>query len=181
MLIGLLLTNGPGAITAQGAKGAVSADGPQTPQRVQLNKAMIGFLTHAGYSHGGNGYEGIAFLLEQFADVDLVDPGDPEHGLDLGAMAHEYAAQYASDKSQRKDDGQPPTSTIPCINHPVFKDKPVNIDPREVFVRDLMAERGEYNVFHEYYRALVQALFDEGATAQRLLRQRRRARSRRCC
>ena len=30
MLTGLLLTNGPGAITAQGAKGAVSADGPQT-------------------------------------------------------------------------------------------------------------------------------------------------------
>jgi len=33
----LLLTNGPGAISAQGAKGAVSADGPETPGRVQLN------------------------------------------------------------------------------------------------------------------------------------------------
>jgi hypothetical protein len=35
-LVGLLLTNGPGAISAQGAKGAVSADGPETPSRVQL-------------------------------------------------------------------------------------------------------------------------------------------------
>ena len=31
ILIGLLISNGPGAISAQGAKGAVSADGPQTP------------------------------------------------------------------------------------------------------------------------------------------------------
>ena len=67
-LVGLLLTNGPGAISAQGAKGAVSADGPETPERVQLNKALVGFLTHTGYAHGGNGYEGIAFLLEQFDD-----------------------------------------------------------------------------------------------------------------
>ena len=65
-LVGLLLTNGPGTISAQGAKGAVSADGPEQPQRVQLNKAMLGFLTHCGYAHGGNGYEGVAFLLEQF-------------------------------------------------------------------------------------------------------------------
>ena len=58
ILTGLLISNGPGAITAQGAKGAVSADGPQTPGRVQINKAMVGFLSHCGYSHGGNGYRG---------------------------------------------------------------------------------------------------------------------------
>ncbi len=53
---------------------------------------------------------------------------------------------------------------IPCINHPVFKGKLVNIDPREEFVRDLTRSRGDYNVFHDYYRELVQALFDAGAT-----------------
>ncbi|HSW23639.1 MAG TPA: CoA-binding protein, partial [Burkholderiaceae bacterium] len=58
-LVGLLLSNGPGTITAQGTKGAVSADGPEQPQRVQLNKAMLGFLSHCGYAHGGNGYEGV--------------------------------------------------------------------------------------------------------------------------
>ena len=31
ILVGLLISNGPGSISAQGAKGAVSADGPQTP------------------------------------------------------------------------------------------------------------------------------------------------------
>ena len=53
---------------------------------------------------------------------------------------------------------------MPGVNHPVFKDKPVNHDPREVFVRKLFAKRGEYNVFHEYYRTLVQALFDAGVS-----------------
>ena len=53
---------------------------------------------------------------------------------------------------------------MPGVNHPVFKDKPVNHDPREVFLRELLAERGEYNVFHDYYRALVQALFDAGVS-----------------
>jgi citrate synthase len=53
---------------------------------------------------------------------------------------------------------------IPCINHPVFKDRAVNIDPREEYVRKLMEGRGEHNVFHDFYRTLVQTLFDEGVT-----------------
>jgi hypothetical protein len=52
---------------------------------------------------------------------------------------------------------------IPGINHPVFKDKPVNYDPREVWVRDLFTQRSEYNAFHEYYRALVEALYKAAA------------------
>ena len=53
---------------------------------------------------------------------------------------------------------------MPGVNHPVFKDKPVNHDPREVFIAQADAERGEHNVFHDYYRALVQALFDAGVS-----------------
>ena len=41
VLLGLIITNGPGTISAQGSKGAVSADGPETPDRVQINKAFI--------------------------------------------------------------------------------------------------------------------------------------------
>jgi succinyl-CoA synthetase alpha subunit len=162
-LIGLLLTNGPGAITAQGAKGAVSADGPETPQRVQLNKAMIGFLTHSGYTHGGNGYEGVAFLLQRFGGVELRDPGDAAHGIDLKALALAYVRQYAKQKAAGKELGAG-SQAIPCINHPVFKDRPVNVDPREAYVRQLFEQRGEYNIFHDFYRTLVQTLFDEGVT-----------------
>ncbi|REG52165.1 succinyl-CoA synthetase alpha subunit [Paraburkholderia sp. BL6669N2] len=162
-LVGLLLTNGPGAISAQGAKGAVSADGPETPERVQLNKAMVGFLTHAGYAHGGNGFEGVAFLLERFRGVRMADPGDPAHGLDLKAMASDFARAYGEERAQRKELGAQQTA-LPCINHPVFKGKPVNVDPREAFVRQRFEARGEYNVFHDYYRALVHALYDENVT-----------------
>lgn len=164
VLIGLLISNGPGAISAQGAKGAVSADGPQTPQRVQINKAMVGFLTHTGYSHGGNGFEGIAFLLEQFKKKKLVDPMDRAHGLDLKAMATEFALAYREEKSRGRELGTGGPRALPGVHHPVFKGKPVNHDPRERFIAAIMEERGDYNIFHDYYRHLVQALFDVGAT-----------------
>ena len=163
-LVGLLLTNGPGAISAQGAKGAVSADGPESPERVQLNKALIGFLSHSGYAHGGNGYEGIAFLIEQFRDAGLEDPADPDHGIDLNALAMGYVTSYARYKADRKSVGSVDIQKIPGVNHPVFKDRPVNVDPREAYVREIFAERGEYNVFHEYYHALVKALFEAGVS-----------------
>jgi len=163
-LVGLLLSNGPGTISAQGAKGAVSADGPEQPERVQLNKAMVGYLTHSGYTHGGNGYEGIAFLIEQFRDTGLAEPSDPKHGLDLKALAARYVEEYARYKSGKKTVGSIDIQKIPGVNHPVFKDRPINHDPREVYVSELFAQRGEYNVFHEFYRALVQQLFEAGVS-----------------
>ena len=163
-LVGLLLTNGPGAISAQGAKGAVSSDGPEQPERVQLNKALMGFLTHTGYAHGGNGYEGIAYLCEQFQGSGLKDPAAAEHGIDLQALAERAVAQYASYKAQKKTAGSLDIAKLPGVNHPVFKDKPVNHDPREVFIGKLFEQRGETNVFHQFYRALVQQLFDAGVS-----------------
>jgi succinyl-CoA synthetase alpha subunit len=163
-LVGLLLTNGPGAISAQGAKGAVSADGPEQPERVQLNKALVGFLTHTGYAHGGNGYEGIAYLNEQFKDSGLRDPSTRDHGIDLKALAARAVAQYAQYKSQKKTLGSLDIAKLPGVNHPVFKDKPVNHDPREVFIGKLHEARGDYNVFHDFYRALVQQLFEAGVS-----------------
>lgn len=163
-LVGLLLTNGPGTISAQGAKGATSADGPEDPARVQLNKTLVGFLTHTGYAHGGNGFEGVKFLLDQFRNHDLADPGDPAHGIDIKAMAVEYAMQYAAYKAEKKSAGNLDVRKIPGVNHPVFKDKPVNHDPREKYVRELLARRKEYNIFHEYYHALVEALFEQGVS-----------------
>jgi hypothetical protein len=131
---------------------------------VQLNKAMIGFLSHSGFAHGGNGYEGIAFLVEQFRDSGLGDPGDPGHGIDLKALAARYVADYASYKSSKRSAGSLDIQKIPGINHPVFRNKPVNYDPREVWIHDLVTQRGEYNVFHEYYHELVEALFKGGVS-----------------
>ncbi|MFB9266576.1 CoA-binding protein [Bradyrhizobium erythrophlei] len=163
MLVGLLISNGPGAISAQGAKGAVSADGPQTPGRVQINKAIVGFLTHTGYSHGGNGFEGMAFLLEQFKGAELTEPTDPDHGVDLKGMATAFAKRYRREKAEAKELGAE-VRALPGVHHPVFKGKPVNHDPRERFIAEFMAQQGQYNIFHAFYRELVQALHDEGAS-----------------
>jgi succinyl-CoA synthetase alpha subunit len=164
ILIGLLISNGPGSISAQGAKGAVAADGPQTPSRVQINKAMVGFLTHSGYSHGGNGFEGMAFLLEQFKDVDLKDPTDRNHRLDLKAMATRFAEAYKEEKLQSKESGLDGPRALPGVHHPIFKGKPINYDPRERFIAEFMEKRGDYNIFHAFYRELVQALYGAGAS-----------------
>ena len=160
VLVGLLLSNGPGTISAQGAKGAVSADGPEDPERVQLNKCLIGFLSHTGYTHGGNGFEGISFLIELFRESGLADAGSPDQGIDLKQLAKKYVDSYARYKADKKSVGSLDIQKIPGVNHPVFKDKPVNYDPREVFIRDLFERRGEYNLFHDFYRVLVQTLFD---------------------
>ncbi|MBI5658670.1 MAG: CoA-binding protein [Nitrosomonadales bacterium] len=164
VMLGLIISNGVGTISAQGCKGAVSADGPETPERVQINKGMIGFLTHTGFAHGGNGYEGIQFLIESFAGTPLADAGAADPGLDLKKMATDFALAFNKEKKASKSLGTP-VRNIPGVNHPVFKGHPVNHDPREVYIADLFAERGEKNVFHDFYRALVQALYDNGVTA----------------
>ena len=159
VLLGLIITNGPGTISAQGAKGAVSADGPEQPQRIQVNKAFIGFLTHTGFAHGGNGYEAAAFLLENFKGKGLKSAADTGHGLDLDEMAMEVANKYSDYKKKQKAIGNLDYAKLPCVNHPVFKGKDVNYDPREVFVRDLFKEKGINNVFLDFYHSLVQSLF----------------------
>ncbi len=164
VLLGLIVSNGVGTISAQGAKGAVSADGPETPARVQINKAMIGFMTHTGFAHGGNGYEGVQFLIDQFAGTGLKDAGDPSHGIDLGAMSKKFALAFLAEKKAKKGVGDA-VQNIPGVNHPVFKGQLVNKDPREVYLSGLFKERGEVNVFHDFYSTLVQSLYDNGVTA----------------
>jgi succinyl-CoA synthetase alpha subunit len=160
MLLGLIISNGPGTISAQGSKGGVSADGPEDPERVQINKAFVGFLTHTGFAHGGNGYEAIAFLIDRFREKGLKSPSDKGHGLDLKAIADDYSKWYRGYKAEQKAIGNINYMKIPCINHPVFKGKRVNYDPRERFVSSLFEEKGIYNVFLDFYGKLVQALFD---------------------
>ncbi len=159
MLLGLIITNGPGTISAQGSKGGVSADGPEDPERVQINKSLIGFLTHTGYAHGGNGYEAIAFLIERFQGSKLSDPGNKDHGIDLTSIADAYADIYSEYKAEQKAVGNIAYKKVPCINHPIFKGLPVNFDPRERFVAELFEEKGIYNVFLDFYGKLVNSLF----------------------
>jgi hypothetical protein len=164
VLLGLIITNGPGTISAQGSKGAVSADGPEQPNRVQINKSFIGFLTHTGFAHGGNGYEAAAFLIDQFKDTALKDPADAKHGIDLEKLATDYAKWYSGYKKEQKSLGHLEYAKIPCVNHPVFKGKDVNVDPREEYVSKLFKDKGLYNVFLDFYHHLVEGLFKAKVT-----------------
>ncbi len=164
VVLGLIVTNGPGTISAQGAKGAVSSDGPLRPERVQINKCFAGFLTHTGFAHGGNGFEAIEFLKKLFEGGDLDDPGDAGHGIDLKEVATAHAKAYGDLKKREKFAGNLEYAKIPCVNHPIFKGKEVNIDPREAYVRQLFEERGIYNAFLDFYHELVEALFAVGVT-----------------
>ncbi|MBI1754509.1 MAG: CoA-binding protein [Acidobacteria bacterium] len=156
-LLGLTITNGPGTLSAKGAKESVSA-------RNDISMSFVGFLSNTGRAHGGNGYESINFLMEQFKEAGLKDPGDPNHGLDLKAMANKAAKAYGAYKKRAQEVEDGVVKPIPCINHPVFRGNKINVDPREQFVSGMLAEKGIYNAFWEFYRHLVKELYAEGVT-----------------
>src|SRR5262249_6062098 len=82
----------------------------------------------------------------------------------LKSMATRFAEAYKEQKSQSKESGLDAPRALPGVHHPIFRGKPANYDPRERFIAEFMAKRGDYNVFHDFYRELVQALYDTGAT-----------------
>lgn len=156
-LLALTLTNGPGTISAKGAKESVSA-------RNNISTAFAGFLSNTGLSHGGNGYEAIQFLLKSFEGIDLTNPADTTFA-DVGEISAKVAIQYKKYKEDAKRKGASSYDRIPCINHPVFKGKQVNIDPREDFIYKRFREENIGNIFWEFYHKLVQSLYNEGVSA----------------
>ena len=156
MLLIASITNGPGTISAQGAK--LSASAGNSP-----NTALIGTLASIGSIHGGNGAEATKFLLNIFEKVDIIDP----YKTDLDVQA--IAVQAAADFKKRKIAAQEASMAyekIPCLGHPVFKDDPVNFDPRERVIHQFIKSAGQRNVFLDFYHCLVQALKDNGSMSK---------------
>jgi succinyl-CoA synthetase alpha subunit len=150
------LTNGPGTISGQGAKLSASAgNSPHT--------AMIGTLASIGNIHGGNGAQAVKFLLETFKDQDIVDPYDAK--IDTRTMAAQTAAEFKKKKAAAQE-ASVEYGKIPCLGHPVFRNDPVNYDPREQIIYNFIKQQGRANIFLEFYHHLVQALKDNGATAK---------------
>jgi citrate synthase len=89
----------------------------------------------------------MSFLLERFKGIDLKDPIDSNHGLDLKSMATAFAEQHKAGKSQSTEESLSAPRALPGVHHPVFRGKPANYDPREQFIAEFMAKRGDYNVF----------------------------------
>jgi succinyl-CoA synthetase alpha subunit len=156
-VVGLTVTNGPGTLSAKGAKESVSA-------RNDISMSYVGFLSNTGRAHGGNGVEAVEFLLQTFEGVPLDDPGRKDHGIDLAALASRTAKAYGAQRQRSRESRETAVRPIPCVNHPVFRGQDVNVDPREQFVRGLLERQGITNVFLDFYHHLVRELFAEGVT-----------------
>jgi len=154
-ILNLTVTNGPGALSAKGAKESVSA-------RNHIATAYAGFLTNTGLAHGGNGFESVSYLLNTFSETDPYQSGPADLNAVLKELAAGAAQEFVVRKKLAKLEGA--TFRIPCINHPVFRDKPENYDPREVTIRNLLKEKGIVNPFLELYHHLVKELHAEGLT-----------------
>jgi len=148
------LTNGPGTISAQGAKLSTSAGN-------MPNTAMIATLACLGDVHGGNGQRGVDYLLHVFRDTGLSDPWNADHGLDLDALVDTEVERFSKERAAAKDAGTD-YRRIPCLGHPVFREEAVNYDPRERVVARALEEGGRYNIFLDFYHRLAQRLKDAG-------------------
>ncbi len=152
------LTNGPGTISAQGAK--LSASAGNSP-----NTAMIATLAAIGRMHGGNGAMAVRFLLKYFAHLDIPSPYASR--VEIKKIAEKAAADFKQKKVQAKEAGVE-YERIPCLGHPVFRNEEVNFDPREQVIYRFFEEEGKKNIFLEFYHHLVHALKNNGST-QRVL------------
>ncbi|MFP4055483.1 MAG: hypothetical protein ACLF0G_01295 [Candidatus Brocadiia bacterium] len=148
------LTNGPGTISAQGAK--LSASAGNAP-----NTGMIATLASIGTVHGGNGRQGVRYLLSIFRDRDLADPYDPDPPFDLAELARQTADEFKEAKDAAKESGVE-YERIPCLGHPIFNDKAVNYDPRERVIAQALRDAGRRNVFLDFYHHLAHALYEVG-------------------
>ena len=157
-LLALTLTNGVGTISAKGAKETVSA-------RNNISTAFAGFMSNTGLAHGGAGFEAVDFLLDSFSQVKFSDPGKIPAASKLTALSNKVAVQYLEYKQKAKAAGKTSYGRIPCINHPVFKGKPVNIDPREDYIYHHFKQLKINNVFWEFYHELVKSLFEVGVSS----------------
>ncbi|MCP4377285.1 MAG: hypothetical protein GY794_14050, partial [bacterium] len=148
------LTNGPGTISAQGAKLSTSAG--NSP-----NTAMIATLACLGDVHGGNGRRAVEYLLDIFRNIDIDDPYSTTHSIDLKELVEAEAQRFAKRRSAAKEAGTD-YKRIPCLGHPVFRNQPVNYDPREVVISDYLKENGYCNLFLEFYHMLAHKLKEIG-------------------
>ncbi len=156
-VLNLTTTNGPGTLSAKGAKESISA-------KNNISTAYAGFMTNTGLAHGGNGFEAVDFLIKQFDSFDPYNSKGKKLEKKLRELSHKAAEEYLDFKVKAKSSGKIQYAKLPCLNHPIFKNKPINVDPREQFIWKLNLKEGISNPFHQFYKYLVVDLHNLGAT-----------------
>jgi len=157
-MLNLTISNGPGTVSAKGAKESVSGGNP-------IATCYTGWMGNTGRDHGGNGFEAIKYVNDNMGAFDPYGAATADElNKKLEKIALNAANEYGSLKKKAKEEGNLKYFKVPCVNHPVFKDKPINYDPRETHIREIFKKRNEVNPFQEFYHHLVQQLFNVGAT-----------------
>ena len=156
-MLNLTISNGPGTVSAKGSKESVSGGNP-------IASCYVGWMENTGRDHGGNGFEAIKYVNDNMGAFDPYKATSEEMNAAMEEIAQKAAEEYGSLKKKAKEEGDMKYFKVPCVNHPVFKGKPINYDPRETHIRELFKERNEINPFQEFYHVLVQKLYDVGAT-----------------
>jgi len=157
-MLNLTISNGPGTVSAKGSKESVSGGNP-------IASCYVGWMVNTGRDHGGNGFEAIKYVNDKLGDFDPYKAASADvMNAKMEEIAVAAAKEYGSVKKKAKEQGDLKYFKVPCVNHPVFKGKKINYDPRETHIRELFKERNEVNPFQEFYHHLVQQLFNVGAT-----------------
>jgi citrate synthase len=122
---------------------------------------MIATLACIGDVHGGNGRRAVEYLCRIFKNINIDDPWDPNHGADLQGLVKNEAERFSKVRLAAKEAGVD-YERIPCLGHPVFRDKPVNYDPREQIVAEYLESKGLCNIFLQFYHMLAFRLKEIG-------------------
>jgi len=152
------LTNGPGTISAQGAK--ICASAGNSP-----NTAMMTTLGSIGAVHGGNGAKAAKLLINIFRDSGMTDPYDKAAAPDLDKLVKDFIHAFLGLKRSAKEAGLE-YDKVPCLGHPVFNTGAVNYDPRERVIHEELETQGLYNVFLDFYHRLAKGMVEYGATSK---------------
>ena len=149
-------TNGPGTISAQGAKLSASAgNNPHT--------AMIATLATIGSVHGGNGSKATEFLMKIFADSKLVDPYNPKSKKIVDKAVDDCVKKMSKAKQMSKETDIP-FEKVPCLGHPVYRNNFVNYDPREQIISKYLEKNNIYHAFFDFYHQLTVKMKKENIT-----------------
>jgi len=92
--------------------GAVIPNGPEQPERVAAQQGLIGFLSHTG-TPTAHGYEGIAYLCEQFRANRLRDPAPMITRRSAGAGRDRPCKGTHSTRAAKKTGGSLDIAKLP--------------------------------------------------------------------
>lgn len=150
------VTNGPGTISAQGAKLSASAGN-------EPHTAMIATLACIGAVHGGNGIDAVNLMIDAFADSDIFDPYASKQKKKIDEIVQKIATETEERKRAAKEsDGQ--FERVPCLGHPVYRTEKVNYDPRERVLAAYLKKKKVNHAFFDFYHGLAEELCNRGVT-----------------